>query len=188
VLHTLTALNTVALAVSCGIHHSCYRGLSRFALMAEWQPDCIISQDHQRLESVGGGPGRALQNTSGNAQSYSDGSTNGEWRGRDDHLYPLALKFPQAPSATHLPHSISTSSLHDSHILAARLHAKKLRRLHSAIQPLASVRPKRSYLKSQKYLEYRARPRRDTGKDGEPVWSDALEDAFQQGMYQLPRI
>jgi transcriptional enhancer factor len=152
--------------------------------MAEWQPDCIISQDHQRLESIGGGPGRALQNTSGNAQSCSDGSTPGEWRGRDDHLYPLALKFPPAPSATHLPHSISTSSLHDSHILAARLHAKKLRRLHSALQPLAPVRPKRSYLKSQKYLEYRARPRRDTGKDGEPVWSDALEDAFQQGKYQ----
>jgi hypothetical protein len=39
----------------------------------------------------------------------------------------------------------------------------------------------RSYLKSQKYLEYRARPRRDTGKDGEPVWSDELEDALQQG-------
>lgn len=36
-------------------------------------------------------------------------------------------------------------------------------------------------MNSQKYLEYRARPRRDTGKDGEPVWSDALEDAFQQG-------
>lgn len=36
-------------------------------------------------------------------------------------------------------------------------------------------------MNSQKYLEYRARPRRDTGKDGEPVWSDQLEDAFQQG-------
>ena len=46
---------------------------------------------------------------------------------------------------------------------------------------MPAMRPKRSYLKSQKYLEYRARPRRDTGKDGDPVWSDALEDAFQQG-------
>ncbi|KAL3440461.1 TEA/ATTS domain family-domain-containing protein [Aspergillus insuetus] len=44
----------------------------------------------------------------------------------------------------------------------------------------------RSYLKSQKYLEYRARPRRDTGKDGEPVWSDELEDAFQQALEANP--
>ena len=60
---------------------------------------------------------------------------------------------------------------------------KKLRRLQSAGPPLPTSNGsrKRSYLKSQKYLEYRARPRRDTGKDGEPVWSDALEDAFQQG-------
>ncbi|KAL2849696.1 TEA/ATTS domain family-domain-containing protein [Aspergillus pseudodeflectus] len=43
-----------------------------------------------------------------------------------------------------------------------------------------------SYLKSQKYLKYRARPRRDTGKDGEPVWSEELEDAFQQALEANP--
>jgi transcriptional enhancer factor len=64
--------------------------------------------------------------------------------------------------------------------VAARLHARKLRRLHS-VGPNVAPRRGRSYLKSQKYMEYRARPRRDTGKDGEPVWSDELEDAFQQG-------
>jgi transcriptional enhancer factor len=148
--------------------------------MAEWQPQCIVSQSQQpTLESVGAGPDRALQNTSGNAQSYSDGTTNGDGGNRDDHLQSLALKYP--PPAPAPNHSVHSTSLHDSSVLAARLHAKKLRRLQSAAQPIAPVRPKRSYLKSQKYLEYRARPRRDTGKDGEPVWSDALEDAFQQG-------
>ncbi|KAF4152761.1 hypothetical protein CNMCM6069_001731 [Aspergillus lentulus] len=50
----------------------------------------------------------------------------------------------------------------------------------------AGARRGRSYLKSQKYLEYRARPRRDTGKDGEPVWPDELEDAFQQALEANP--
>lgn len=147
--------------------------------MSEWQHDSFVSHSQPPLESVGAGSDRALQNTSGNAQSYSDGIVHGDARNRDDHFQSLALKYPPAPIP--LQHSVSTTSLHDSHVLAARLQAKKLRRLQSAAQPMSVVRPKRSYLKSQKYLEYRARPRRDTGKDGEPVWSDALEDAFQQG-------
>lgn len=49
-------------------------------------------------------------------------------------------------------------------------------------------------LNSPKYLAYRARQRRDTGKDGEPVWPDHLEEAFQKGVpqwygiYCLPRL
>lgn len=147
--------------------------------MADWQTESFASQTQSSLDSVGGGPHRALQHTSGNAQSYADGAMNGDGSSRDDHLQTLALKYPPAPVPFH--HSISSTSLHDSHVLAARLQAKKLRRLQSAAHSMPAMRPKRSYLKSQKYLEYRARPRRDTGKDGEPVWSDALEDAFQQG-------
>lgn len=153
--------------------------------MADWQTESFASQT-QPLDSVGGGSThRALQHTSGNAQSYADGTAaaaaamNGDCGSRDDHLQTLALKYPPAPAPFH--HSVSSTSLHDSHVLAARIQAKKLRRLQSAAHSIPTMRPKRSYLKSQKYLEYRARPRRDTGKDGEPVWSDALEDAFQQG-------
>lgn len=152
--------------------------------MADWQSESYPTQTQSSLDGIGGIGGgshthRALQHTSGNVQPYADGVAHGDGSSRDDPLQQLALKYPTAPAPFH--HSISSTSLHDSHVLAARLQAKKLRRLQSAAHSMPTMRPKRSYLKSQKYLEYRARPRRDTGKDGEPVWSDALEDAFQQG-------
>ncbi|KAH8700569.1 transcription factor AbaA [Talaromyces proteolyticus] len=151
--------------------------------MAEWQADSFVSQAQPSLDSVGGAH-RALQHTSGNAQSYADGVMNGDGSSHDGHFQPLALKYPPAPVP--YSHPVSSTSVHDSHVLAARIQAKKLRRLQSASHPMSAMRPKRSYLKSQKYLEYRARPRRDTGKDGEPVWSDALEDAFQQALEANP--
>ncbi|EED16818.1 transcription factor AbaA [Talaromyces stipitatus ATCC 10500] len=152
--------------------------------MADWQTESFAPQTQSSFDRVGGGSThRALQHTSGNAQSYADGTMHGDAGSRGDPLQ-LALKYPPAPIPFH--HSISSTSLHDSHVLAARLQAKKLRRLQSAAHSMPTMRPKRSYLKSQKYLEYRARPRRDTGKDGEPVWSDALEDAFQQALEANP--
>ncbi|RAO74124.1 uncharacterized protein BHQ10_010136 [Talaromyces amestolkiae] len=154
--------------------------------MADWQTESFAPHTQSSLDSVGGiggGAHRALQHTSGNAQAYADGAMHGDAGNRDDPLQ-LALKYPPAPVPFH--HSISSTSLHDSHVLAARIQAKKLRRLQSAAHSMPAMRPKRSYLKSQKYLEYRARPRRDTGKDGEPVWSDALEDAFQQALEANP--
>jgi transcriptional enhancer factor len=163
-----------------------WKSLSWFHAMADWQAESFASQTQPSLDGVGRGTHRALQHTSGNAQSYADGAAsamNGDGGSHhDDHLQTLALKYPPAPVPFH--HSVSGTGLHDSHVLAARLQAKKLRRLQSAAHPMPTMRPRRSYLKSQKYLEYRARPRRDTGKDGEPVWSDALEDAFQQGECQ----
>lgn len=135
-----------------------------------------MPQNQPSLETIGAHSDRALQNTSGNVQSYSDTLAHGDAVGRDNHLQQLAFKYPHAPPA---PHHVAAPNLHQQAV-AARLHARKLRRLHS-VGPNAAPRRGRSYLKSQKYLEYRARPRRDTGKDGEPVWSDELEDAFQQG-------
>ncbi|KAJ5911784.1 Conidiophore development regulator abaA [Penicillium subrubescens] len=149
-------------------------------MAADWQPECLVPQNQPSLEAVGAHSDRALQNTSGNVQSYSDGLVHND-AGREDHLQQLAFKYPQHAVA---PHPVSAPGIHHP-ALAARLHAKKLRRLNS-VGPNAAPRRGRSYLKSQKYLEYRARPRRDTGKDGEPVWSDGLEDAFQQALEANP--
>lgn len=163
-----------------GIHHSSESFYLVRSMATEWQPGCMIPQNPPVLESVGAGPDRVLQHTSGNAQSYTDHIENGHVTCGEDQLQQLAYKYPQP---THpLPHTVSAPNL-SQQALAARLQQKKLRRLQSAGPPLPTTTGprKRSYLKSQKYLEYRARPRRDTGKDGEPVWSDALEDAFQQG-------
>ncbi|KAJ5574575.1 hypothetical protein N7450_008474 [Penicillium hetheringtonii] len=151
-------------------------------MAADWQPDCLVPQNQPSLEAVGAHTDRALQNTSGNVQSYSDSFAHGDPTARDDHLQQLAFKYPHHPSAAQ---PVAAPSLAHQQAVAARLHARKLRRLHS-VGPNVAPRRGRSYLKSQKYMEYRARPRRDTGKDGEPVWSDELEDAFQQALEANP--
>jgi transcriptional enhancer factor len=150
------------------------------AAAADWQPDCLVPPNQQSLEpAVGAHSDRALQNTSGNVQSYSDNLAHNDPTSREEQLQQLAYKYPQSHPVAPPPHGLPGPNLHQQAV-AARLHARKLRRLHS-VGPNVAARRARSYLKSQKYLEYRARPRRDTGKDGEAVWSDELEDAFQQG-------
>ncbi|KAB8233689.1 hypothetical protein ETB97_002008 [Aspergillus alliaceus] len=151
----------------------------------EWQTECMLPQTQPGLESVGAHPGRVLQNTSGNIQSYSDNLAHTDPTGRDDHLSHYAFKYPPHPPVPTHPMP-TTASLHHPQVLANRFQTKKLRRLHSLGPNLLGPRRTRSYLKSQKYLEYRSRPRRDTGKDGEPVWSDELEDAFQQALEANP--
>lgn len=145
-------------------------------MAADWQPECLVPQNQPSLDPVGAHSDRALQNTSGNVQSYSDPLAHAESIARDDHFQQLAYKYPH-PAA---PHHVPANSMHHQAV-AARLQARKQRRLHPVGPNVVAQRRGRSYLKSQKYTEYRARPRRDTGKDGEPVWSDELEDAFQQG-------
>ncbi|CAG8265889.1 unnamed protein product [Penicillium salamii] len=55
-------------------------------------------------------------------------------------------------------------------------------------EPPAFLPNRPSYIRSLPYLEYRARPRREIGEDGEIVWSDEIEDAFQLGQFSLSRI
>jgi transcriptional enhancer factor len=149
-------------------------------MATDWQSECMVSHNQAALEGVGAHSDRALQNTSGNVQAYSDSLAHSDITGRDDHLQQFTLKYPH-PSVPSHPLPTATSSLYNPQLLNHRYQAKKLRRLQSNGSSFTGSRRARSYLKSQKYLEYRARPRRDTGKDGEPVWSDELEDAFQQG-------
>ncbi|KAJ5274984.1 hypothetical protein N7497_005595 [Penicillium chrysogenum] len=151
-------------------------------MATDWQPECLVTQNQTSLDPVGAHSDRALQNTTGNVQSYSDQLAHTDITAREDQLHQLGFKYPHAP---HHPQSLSAPGLHQQHV-AARLHQRKLRRLHSVGPNSQSRRARSSYLKSQKYLEYRARPRRDTGKDGEPVWSDELEDAFQQALEANP--
>lgn len=153
-------------------------------MATEWQPEYILPQSHSFLAGVGAHSNRALQSTSGNVQSDNIVHHGGA-PGHGGHFPPSAHKYPQPRAYPPPPpptHPAANGSLHHQQTLAARHHAKKLRRLNSCGPSTSSSRRGRNYLKSQKYLEYRARPRRDTGKDGEAVWSDELEDAFQQGM------
>ncbi|KAL4785333.1 regulatory protein abaA [Aspergillus varians] len=154
-------------------------------MASDWQPECMVSQTQAALESVGAHSDRALQNTSGNAQAYSESLTHSDPTGRDDHLQQFSLKYPHPPIPSH-PLPNAAAGLYHPQLLSHRYQAKKLRRLQSNGSSYAGSRRARSYLSSQKYMEYRARPRRDTGKDGEPVWSPELEDAFQQALEANP--
>lgn len=148
-------------------------------MATDWQPECLVPRNQPSLDSVRAHSDRALQNTSGNVQSYADHLAHGDAAAREEQLQQLGFKYAQAPH--HSQPIPGHNPQHHQHV-AHRIQARKMRRLHS-VGPHSSQsrRARSSYLKSQKYLEYRARPRRDTGKDGEPVWSDELEDAFQQG-------
>lgn len=152
-------------------------------MATDWQHECHVTQNQPSLDAVGVHSDRALQSTSGNVQSYSDHLAHGDLAAREEQLQHLGFKYSHTP---HLAQPISSSSSHQQQ-LAARLQARRVRRMNSVIPSSQSRRARSSYLKSQKYREYRARPRRDTGKDGEPVWSDELEDAFQQGKFTLLR-
>ncbi|CAI7611340.1 unnamed protein product [Penicillium palitans] len=152
-------------------------------MASDWQPECLVTQNQPSLDPVGVHSDRALQNTTGNVQSYSDPLAHADITAREDPLHQLGYKYSHAP---HPPQPLSAPGLHHHQHVAARLHQRKLRRLNSVGPNSQSRRARSSYLKSQKYLEYRARPRRDTGKDGEPVWSDELEDAFQQALEANP--
>ncbi|KAL4961687.1 transcription factor AbaA [Aspergillus stella-maris] len=158
------------------------------ATESDWQSECMVSQNQAALESVGAHSNRALQNTSGNVQAYSDSLAHNDPTGRDDPLQQYTLKYPHPPVPSHPLPTAATSLYHPHHpqLMSHRYQVKKLRRLQSNASSYPGSRRARSYLKSQKYLEYRARPRRDTGKDGEPVWSDELEDAFQQALEANP--
>ncbi|KAB8206904.1 TEA/ATTS domain family-domain-containing protein [Aspergillus parasiticus] len=153
--------------------------------MAEWQTECMLPPTQPGFEGVGPHPGRVLQNTSGNIQSYSDTLAHTDPTGREDHFSHYGFKYPHQPPVPTHPMPTNTG-LHPQQVINNRFHTKKLRRLQSLGPNLIGPRRTRSYLKSQKYIEYRARPRRDTGKDGEPVWSDELEDAFQQALEANP--
>ncbi|KAE8138926.1 TEA/ATTS domain family-domain-containing protein [Aspergillus pseudotamarii] len=142
-------------------------------------------QNQQSLASRGSLSYQELPNTSGDTQTYSDNFTHSDTAGYGDNRQQSLFGEPHAPVPNHPPPT-TTSSLDHPQLASHRYPVKRLRRLPLSDSASASFRTERSYLKSQKYMEYRARPRRDTGKDGEPVWSDELEDAFQEALEANP--
>ncbi|KAB8201680.1 TEA/ATTS domain family-domain-containing protein [Aspergillus parasiticus] len=143
-------------------------------MATERQPECIMSQTQHCLESLGGHSCQEPPDASGDTHQYSGNPAHNNTAESDDHLQQITSKDPHPPVPNH------------SQLSSHRYQVKKLRRLLSNGSTLAGPQRGGSYLKSKKYLEYRARPRRDTGKDGEPVWSDELEEAFQQALEANP--
>ncbi|KAJ5245959.1 hypothetical protein N7468_000942 [Penicillium chermesinum] len=105
-------------------------------MATEWQPECLVPQNQPSLDVVGAHTDRALQSTSGNVQSYSDPLAHTDAAAREEQLQQLAFKYPhhQTPIA-----AVPASNLQHHQAIAAKLHARKLRRLHS-VGPNAAPR------------------------------------------------
>jgi transcriptional enhancer factor len=122
---------------------------------------------------------RALQVTSGNAQSYNLENFKVEEAKTQPGNSNLSLDFQ--PQSYPVPPTLR-SNAPQTITPTQRLEQRRLHRAQVALrEPRGSGPSRRRFLKSAKYVEYRQRARRDTGPDGEPVWPDELEDVFQDG-------
>ena len=149
--------------------------------MEHWRDTCILTSNASAIDDnphrVGS---RILQDTSGNVQPYTLKSEVGV-----ENVHPsyhtsteLTATKIHPPTYQQPPPPVLTSNDHYSNLL--RLEQRRQRHERKGD---FRVGHSRSYLHTKKYLDYRQRQRRDTGADGEPVWSDDVEDAFQDGRF-----
>lgn len=146
--------------------------------MEHWRATCILPSNAPALPNVSSAPSRILQDTSGNAQSYALENAKGTEKSQPGGRHTLQevpdSKYPFPPT---LGSNVPLPA--DTHL--GRLEHRRRHRTRVDLRA-AHVPVDRSYLNSKKYLEYRARQRRDTGQDGEAIWPDELEEAFQDGL------
>ena len=105
-------------------------------------------------------------------------SSNDQWFPSDTKAHlDFGQRINTGERATNDPRYVAALPVlgsNDKHPLYDRLAARKARRgIHSIHD--------RPYLQSEKYKNYRERPRQDAGKDGKPVWPDHIEESFQNG-------
>lgn len=141
--------------------------------MEDWPTDPSVSARPIDIKARESGP---LQVVSGNRQAFAlDRHAGPEKQSAQDayHIHPAAEKFNGfVPPAT--------LGSNDGPSAISRLHRRQQKR-HQPGVVASSTYSDRSYLFSKKYLEYRDRRRKDLGSDGKQVWSDAVEEAFQEG-------
>ena len=130
---------------------------------------------------------RVLTVTSGNAQNFALDPKEGI----ENQLQYPKYNHPCQEPRRHLGYgaappvsAIPSNDLRSSQNL--RFAAKKARHSLSSSSRRRTAFD-RSYLQHKKYIEYRQRPRKDAGKDGKDVWSDHVEDAFQEGQLAFRR-
>ncbi|KAA6416295.1 MAG: transcription factor [Lasallia pustulata] len=107
---------------------------------------------------------RVFQDTSGNLQSSPVDNVDALTK----ESYDSQVTSRSPPASTQ---QVRTTERPDH---KGRRHVRKL--------PILT----KSELNSEKYLAYRARQRANIGKDGEPVWPDDLEEAFQRALRAIP--
>lgn len=146
--------------------------------MDQWPTDPFIPLSHS-------GKQRPLQAVSGNRQTYALDSHAGPENQDPLGLFYINSSFPgtKHPPSTFPP--ATTLGSNDGQANSNRLHDRHQRRLRQPGPSIDLQYQDRSYLRSKKYLDYRARQRKDLGPDNKPVWSDDVEEAFQEALFEI---
>ncbi len=148
--------------------------------MEHWPTDLSIPFSHSKEQTSIRGA-RPLKAVSGNRQTFALDCPAGSENQNHHELYYINSSFtaPNCPSNT-FP-TTATLGSNDNDLTAQRLQHRHQRRQRQRAPAIDFRFQDRSYLNSKKYQEYRARQRKDVGHDNKQVWSDDVEEAFQEG-------
>lgn len=152
--------------------------------MEHWPTDFSIPSSHSKVQkSIRGA--RPLKAVSGNRQTFALDCHAGSENQNPHDLYYINSSFtePNCPSNTFS--TTATLGSNDNDLAVHRLQHRHQRRQRQRASAIDFRIQDRSYLNSKKYQEYRARQRKDLGHDNKQVWSDDVEEAFQEGSLWL---
>jgi transcriptional enhancer factor len=141
--------------------------------MEYWPSDMSIPSSHSVEQRPIRGP-NPLKAVSGNRQNFALDRHAGPENQNPQELYYINSSFTKTKHPSNTIPTTATLGSNDTERAAHRRHR----------QHVSSIDPRyqdRSYLNSEKYQEYRARQRKDLGQDNKQVWSDDVEEAFQEG-------
>ena len=148
-------------------------------LEEDWQMTGILPPTRSTTPESIAPSGKALQVTSGNSQpSYNLEDIKAEEAKAQEGDAQVSLRIPQHhsyPAPPTLRSNVPPISA------GQRLEQRRLHRAQVALRDGNARLGRRRCFNSRKYIEYRRRTRRDTGEDGQPIWPDELEEAFQEG-------
>ena len=141
--------------------------------MDDWPTDLPLSTHSIDPKVQESGP---LQAVSGNRQTYAL-----DYHAGPENQIPHDLRA--VPTVTPKYASFAqpaTLRSNDGPSAINHLHRRQQKRRQNSVVAGSGYQD-RSYLTSKEYLAYRNRPRKDLGRDGKQIWSDPVEDAFQEG-------
>jgi transcriptional enhancer factor len=148
--------------------------------MEHWPADLSIPFPHSGEQKSNRGAG-SLQAVSGNRQPYTLDCHAGSENQNPHDLYHIDSAFIEAKYPSHTFPVTATLGSNEGQAGTSRVHHRHRRRHRQQGWSIDPKHQDRSYLNSKKYLEYRARQRKDLGTDNKQVWSDDVEEAFQEG-------
>jgi hypothetical protein len=142
--------------------------------MEYWPSDISISSSHSVEQRSIRGP-RPLKAVSGNRQNFGLDRHASPENQNPQELYYINSSFTETK---YPPNTIPTTATHGSNDIEHAAHRLHHRQHVSLSDPRHQ---EQIYMNSEKYQGYRARQRKDLGQDNKQVWSDDVEEAFQEG-------